>query len=167
MARTDLVLIAGVGQLYQGDLDVGRVVVERLQAEGLPAGVIAEDWYYGAIAVCQRIEDLRPELLILVGAVPRGRPPGTVTRLEVAHLTRRPEEFQHAIAEAATGYVSIELILEVACAFNALPPRIVVIEIEPQTTGPSVTLSDQGRRAVEKCVRLARRDFEATPVRLS
>jgi hydrogenase maturation protease len=161
------VFIAGVGQLYQGDLDAGRVVVERLQAEGPPPGVVVEDCYYGAIAVCQRIEELRPELVILVGAVARGRRAGTVTRTEVAHLFRPPEEFQHAVAEAATGYVSMELILEVAGAFQSLPSRTVVVEIEPETSGPSERLSASARQAVEDALQLIRRELQAAAAPLS
>jgi hydrogenase maturation protease len=161
------VFIGGVGQLYQGDLDAGRLVVERLSAGGLPPEVVAEDCYYGAIAVCQRIQEVQADLLILVGAALRGRRAGTVTRTEVAHLARQPEEFQQAVAEAATGYVSIELILEVASALHMLPPRTVVIEIEPEITGPSDTLSPAVRPAVWEAVRLIQRELQAALVHLS
>ena len=63
------ILVGGVGELYQGDLDLGRRAVERLGTEDLGPGVLVEELHYGAVAVAQRLEDLRPDLLILIGAV--------------------------------------------------------------------------------------------------
>ncbi|MGH9281391.1 MAG: hypothetical protein ACRD0S_00475, partial [Acidimicrobiales bacterium] len=72
------VLVGGVGELYQGDLDLGRVAVERLAQEALGDHVAVEDLHYGAVAVAQRLEELRPAHLVLVGGVARDRAPGTV-----------------------------------------------------------------------------------------
>ena len=162
---TSLVLVGGVGQLYQGDMDLGRLVVERIEQQGIGPGVLAEDLSYGAIAVCQRLEDLRPDALVLVGAAARGRPPGTISRFEVGALAHSPDHLQGAIAEAATGYVSIDLILEVATALGALPEHTVVIEVEPQSIAPSQQLSEMGRKAVEEATVLVRRELERWPAR--
>src|ERR671925_1165371 len=102
------VVVGGVGHLYQGDLDLGRVAVERLQHEDLGADVAVEEFSYGAVAVSQRLEELRPELLVLVGAKARGREPGTVERREIAVLPRPVEEVQAAIVDAATGYIDLD-----------------------------------------------------------
>jgi hydrogenase maturation protease len=157
------VFVGGVGQLYQGDLDLGRIVVERLQHEGLAPGVVAEDLHYGAIAVCQRLKELDPNAVVLVGAASRGRPAGTVTRFEVAALAQSSDHLQGAVAEAATGYVSIDLILEVATALGALPEHTVVIEVEPETVAPAAQLSEKGRKAVEEALALVRRELERLP----
>src|SRR5215218_8259757 len=111
--RTSLV-VGGVGHLYQGDLDLGRVAVERLRDEEFGEGVALEEFSYGAVAVAQRLEELRPDVLVLVGAVERGRKPGTVERREVTSLPRDPGEIQGAIADAITGYIHLDLVLEVA-----------------------------------------------------
>lgn len=124
------------------------MIVERLSKEPLGPDVVVEDLFFGALAVCQRLQDLHPDVLILVGATTRGLQPGQVLRREVAPLVRPPDDLQHAVAEAATGYVSIDLVLEVATAFHALPARTIVFEIEPKTTGPSDTLSPEGDMAV-------------------
>ena len=129
-------------------------------------GVIIEDLFFGALAVCQRLEDLRPAALILVGAAQRGGAPGCVVRREVRATDMSVDELQHAMGEAATGYVSIDLVLEVATALKALPSRTIVIEIEPATTAPAETLSPAGRLAVSTAVDMIRRELSAfTPVR--
>jgi hydrogenase maturation protease len=161
-----VVFVGGVGQLYQGDLDLGRIVVERLQREGLGPGVLAEDLYYGAIAVCQRLQELHPDAVVLVGAATRGRQPGSVTRLEIAPLAGSPENLQRAVAEAATGYVSIDLILEVATALDALPEQTVIIEVEPETVVPSPSLSETAQRAADEALELVRREVEQLPARI-
>ena len=65
------VLVGGVSELFQGDLDLGRLAVARLLDEDLGPGVLVEDLHYGAVAVAQRLEEVRPDTLVLVGAVRR------------------------------------------------------------------------------------------------
>ncbi len=66
------VLVGGVGELYQGDLDVGRQVIEGLAGEDLGAHVAVEDLHYGAVAVAQRLDEVQPSTLVLVGAATIG-----------------------------------------------------------------------------------------------
>ena len=143
---------------------MGRIVVEALLKEPLASDVIVEDLFFGALAVCQRLEDVRPDALILVGAAARGREPGAVVRREVEPAEMPIVQMQSAVGEAATGDVSIDLILEVATAFHALPRRTTVIEIEPATTGPSDTLSPVGLLAVPVAIDLIRREVAALGV---
>ncbi|MDQ6884764.1 MAG: hypothetical protein M3077_11110 [Candidatus Dormibacteraeota bacterium] len=137
------------------------MIVERLLKEQLGPDVMVEDLFFGALAVCQRLEELRPEAMILVGAAVRGRAPGSVLRREVEPMDLPIEELQHAVGEAATGYVSIDLVLEVATAFHALPDRAIVFEIEPETTAPGDTLSPAGESAVELAIELIKREVSA------
>jgi hypothetical protein len=120
-----------------------------------------EDLFFGALAVCQRLQDLQPDALILVGAAVRGRQPGVVVRRDVQPLDMPVDQLQHAVGEAATGYVSIDLVLEVATAFHALPARTTVFEIEPGTTGPGVTLSSAGQIAVPMAIELIKQEVAA------
>lgn len=128
------------------------MIVERLLNEPLGPDVVVEDLFFGALAVCQRLQELHPEVLILVGAAARGLEPGRVLRREVAPLKRPLDDLQHAVGEAATGYVSIDLVLEVATAFHALPARTLVFEIEPKTTAPADTLSPEGQTAASVAI---------------
>ena len=157
MAQTDRrVVVGGVAHLYQGDLDLGRVAVERLRHEDLGPGVVVEEFSYGAVAVAQRLEELAPNALVLVGAVARGREPGSVERREIVGLPREPEEIQRAVADAITGYIDLDLVLEVAHGLGALPRRTVTIEVEPATTEPSTTLSPLAEAALTRALELAR-----------
>lgn len=150
------VLVGGVGQLYQGDLDVGRRIAERLAAEDLGAGVVVEDLSYGAVAVVQRIEELAPHTLVLAGAAERLRAPGTVERRRVRDPGLPADELQLAVGEAVTGYVTLDLVIEVCCALGHLPARTAAIEIEPLRCDPNEELSPAVADALDAALALVR-----------
>jgi hydrogenase maturation protease len=155
------VVVGGVGHLYQGDLDLGRRAVEQLSHHDLGGDVVVEDLSYGAVAVAQRLQELRPDTLILVGAVARGREPGTVERLPVKGLAVSPAEVQQAVASAVTGYLGLDLVLEVAHGLGALPRRTVAIEVEPASTEPSERLSPAAEAALLRALDLVRAEVAA------
>ena len=155
-ARVATAVVGGVAHLYQGDLDLGRHVVDQLAHADLGPGVCVEEFSYGAVAVAQRLEELNPDLLVLVGAKARGREPGTVERREITALPRSIEETQAAVVDAVTGYIDIDLVLEVAQALRALPRKTVTIEVEPARTEPSEQLSPQAEAALAQAVELIR-----------
>lgn len=160
-----MLVVGGVGELYQGDLDVGRRVVEGLQAAGpLGAHVVVEDLHYGALAVVQRLQDLTPEALVLVGARAAGRAPASVARTLVAGPPPAPEEAQRLVEQAATGYVGVDLVVGVATALHALPDRTVVFEVEPVDTGPGDQLSAPVATLLPELVELVRTEVERTPL---
>lgn len=160
------VLVGGVGELYQGDLDLGRRIVDRLADEDLGAHVAVEDLHYGAVAVAQRLEDLRPAALVLVGAVERARDPATVERRRIlpTELELSHEELQGAIGDAVTGYVTIGLLLEVGHGFGVLPPRVVTVEVEPMRVGPNDRLSPEVEGVVEEVLALVRAEVRRAPL---
>lgn len=158
-------LVGGVGQLYQGDLDVGRIAAERLATEDLGHDVLVEELHYGAVAVAQRLEDARPDTLVLVGAAARGRAPGTVERRRIDRLDLDPAEVQVAISDAATGYVTIDLVLEVGWGLGALPRRTVTVELEPEpAAGPTEQLSPSARRGLGRVCELACTEVRRAPL---
>ncbi len=150
------VLVGGVGELYQGDLDLGRVAVERLSGEDLGDGVIVEDFFYGAVAVAQRLEELRPDGLVLVAGVERGHAPGTVTRRSMGETHVSTDDFQGAVVDAVTGYVTVDLVLRVAAGLQALPQQTVAIEVEPASKEPSEHLSPAAEAGLEEALALVR-----------
>jgi hypothetical protein len=150
------VLVGGVSELFQSDLDLGRLAVERLQTEQLGAGVLVEELHYGAVAVAQRLEELRPGALVLVSAVRRDRPPGTVERRRLDPPEQTPAEVQAAVGDAVTGYVHPDLVVEVAAALGALPPRTVAVEVEPEVTGSGDGLSASATAGLEVALELVR-----------
>jgi Ni,Fe-hydrogenase maturation factor len=150
------IVVGGVGQLFQGDLDVGRHVAERLASIDLGPRVVVEDFYYGAVAVMQRLRDLEPTGLILVGAERSGAEPGSVRLRRIRPRPIAVWEVQDAVTSAATGYVAIPLVVDVSSAFGVLPERSTAIEVEPAAVDPSDRLTECVLCAVEHACALCR-----------
>ncbi len=68
------------------------------------------------------------------------------------------EEIQRSIVDAVTGYVGIDLVLEVAHGLGALPEPTVTIEVEPARTEPSEHLSPEATAALVEALELVRRE---------
>src|SRR5215831_1764525 len=142
-------LIGGVGYSYLRDGSLGPLVVDDLAREPWPDGVLVENLSYGPIAVMQRLQEAVPpfDRLILIAAVRRGRPSGTLTvyrwdgRLPVA------EEIQARVSEAVTGVISLDNLLVIAGFFNTLPDEVSIVEIEPEDEGWGEGLSDAAELA--------------------
>ncbi len=158
------VLVGGVGELFQGDLDLGRIAAERLQRESFAPEVLIEELHYGAVAVSQRLEELRPSAFLLVGAVRRGRRAGEVERCVVTAPHLDVGQVQAAVGDAVTGYVGIDLIIEVAGAFGTLPRRTVAIEVEPASLGPGEGLSPAAEQGLSQALHLVRTEIARQPL---
>lgn len=158
------VLVGGVGELFQSDLDVGRRAVDLLADEQLGPGVYVEELHYGAVAVAQRLQELRPEWLLLIGAVEWGGAPGAVRRRVLRDLAPAADDVQAAVRDAAVGYVDIPLLLDVCAGFGALPSRTVLLEVEPARTGPGEELSEEVRAALPELSRLVRAELTRRPL---
>lgn len=157
------VLVGGVSELFQGDLDLGRLAVERLQDDLLGPDVVVEDLHYGAVAVTQRLQELAPEALVLVSAVVRGRAPGTVTRRRVDPPVLDPARVQAAVGDAVTGYVHVDLLVEVAAALDALPRRTVTVEVEPERVA-GVELTPSAAVGLETALDVVRTEVRRVPL---
>ena len=153
-----MILVGGVAELFQGDLDLGRRAVLRLAEEDLGEDVQVEELSYGGVAVAQRLQDLRPDALVLVACHPRGRRPGAVERRVVGPSRLTPAELQLAVGDAVTGYVTIDLLIEVATAFDVLPETTVAVEVEPASVQPSETLTAEAEAALEDALALVRHE---------
>ncbi len=153
------VLVGGVSELFQSDLDLGRLAVERLQDEGVDERFLVEELHYGAVAVAQRLEDVRPDTLVLISAVRRGRPPGTVERRRIDPPQLTPAQLQAAVGDAVTGYVHLDLIVNVATGLGALPPRTVAVEVEPEQTTSGEGLSSSALAGLELALGLVRAEL--------
>lgn len=161
---TVTVLVGGVSQLYQGDFDLGRLAAERLCTQPLGSGVRVEELHYGAVAVVQRLQDLDPGALVLVGAETRGRTPGTVERRRVRPAGLPTEQVQQAVRDAVTGYVTIDLLVEVATGLGALPGRTVSIEVEPSCTEAGTELSPAAAAGLEEALLLVQTEVDRMPL---
>jgi len=158
------VVVGGVSELFQSDLDLGRLAVERLSLEDLGPGVVVEELHYGAVAVAQRLEDLCPRALVLISAVRRGRPAGTVERRRVDPPNLSPAQVQEAVGDAVTGYVHVDLLVEIATGFGVLPHRTVAVEVEPESTGSGEGLSPAASAGLEEALVVVRTEVRRLPL---
>lgn len=158
------VLVGSVSELFQSDLDAGRYLVERLADVDLGPDVRVESLHYGAIAVAQTIQDINPGTLVLASAIARERRPGSITRYLLPPVLLTPEETQVAVGDAVTGYVSPDLLIEVAAGLGALPPRVIVFEIEPVLVGPGDRMSPEVGAAVDELIGLVRTEVRRMPL---
>lgn len=131
------VLIAGVGYPFLRDLSVGPVLVPELQELAWPAGVEVDDWSFNPIAIVQRLEALPAayDRIILFAAAERGHEPGRVSPYRWRGDLPDAEEIQQRVGEAVMGIISLDNLLVICQHFGALPPDVVVVEIEPEDTG--------------------------------
>lgn len=163
------VLVGGVAELYQGDLDLGRIAVERLLArpedlERPGLQVLVEDLHYGAVAVAQRLEEVAPDAVVLLGALARGRPAGTVHRRRVGPPWPSAEALQEAVGGAVTGYVDLDLVVQVTGGLGVLPARTVAFEVEPECVAPGEGLSKTAAAALEVVLGLVRAEVSRIPL---
>jgi hydrogenase maturation protease len=155
------VIVAGVGYRNLRDHSVGMAVVDRLEGRAWPPGVVVEDLSYNPIAVVQRLEDepadRRFERAVVVGAVQRGRAPGTVTAYRWDGVLPGDEEIQRAVTEAVTGVIALDNTLIVTQHFAALPNEVVVVEVEPAVHEFGEAFSDAVARVFDRVCELVAR----------
>src|SRR3972149_4940437 len=145
------VLVGGVGYTNLRDLSAGPLLVERLACLDWPAGgggadlgaggVDVEALSAGAVHVLHALQAAEPyDAMILVAGVRRGDAPGTVRCAPYRPSRRSDDEIQGWVAEAVTGLISLDALLAILGRFEALPPRVTVIEVEPrdEAWGPVV-----------------------------
>jgi hypothetical protein len=87
-----------------------------------------------------------------------------VRRRRVHALDLPPERVAESVREAVTGYVAIDLVLEVAWGLGALPARTVSIEVEPEWTHAADRLSPSGTTGLESALRLVACEVERIPL---
>ena len=112
--------VGSFGRPGMRDLDFGRQVVDCLQQLDWPAGVVVEELPCSPALVLNRLQELRPVKVVLLGAVARGdEPPGAVRRYAFHHAT--VPDIDHS--------------LTIARQWGGLPADTVIIEVEPADTG--------------------------------
>jgi hydrogenase maturation protease len=129
------VLVGGIGYRNLRDGSVGPWAIERLAARA-GDGVEVEDLSYHPVGLHQNLLEREPyDRVVLVGAVRRGRPAGTVESYRWQAELPPPEEVQARVSEAVTGVISLENTLVVCGAFGGLSDDVRVVEVEPADDG--------------------------------
>lgn len=130
-------VIGGVGYRNLRDHSLGIRLSDELEPQARPPALLIEDLSYNPVAVGQWFADEARETPILravfVSAVARedGRPPGTISAYRWDRILPSDEEIQRAVTDAVTGIILVDNTLIVTEWMRALPPEVIVVEVEP------------------------------------
>lgn len=150
------ILIAGVGNIFLGDDGFGVEVAARLVGKPLPGGVRVRD--FGIRGVHLAYELLNGyDGLVLVDAVARGSPPGTVYVIE-PYLAAIAAIATTAAGEAAMdGHsMSPDTVLVLIKTLGADLGQLYVVGCEPSDIGERIGLSAPVQAAVEQATTVVR-----------
>jgi hydrogenase maturation protease len=141
------VLVAGIGNVFFSDDAFGVEVVRRLAKHSLPGGVAVSDFGIRGIHLAFEIVS-GYDLVILIDAVSRGGPPGTLYVLEPEAEAVETNPDAHSM-ELHTVLAFIEQL-------GAPTPRILIVGCEPASTEAGMGLSEAAQGAVGRAVGLVK-----------
>lgn len=147
------VLVAGVGNVLRSDDGFGVEVARRVTEEHLPPGVRVVETGIGGIALVQELQE-GYDAVVVVDAVDKGRPPGTVMLIEpeVQDVNELSWAQRHDFL-ADMHLATPELALMLARALGVLPRRVLMVGCQPVDAATmGTTLSAPVAAAVEVAV---------------
>ncbi len=155
------ILIVGVGNVLHGDDGFGVEVAARLEATELPDGVVVAETGIGGIHLVHELM-AGYDALIVVDAVDRGRPPGTVMVIDadVIDVEPMPVEQRHDLL-ADMHLATPERALMVAKAVGVLPDNTLIVGCQPvevETLG--IGLTDEVVSAVDVAADMVLEEIE-------
>jgi len=157
MTAAPRILVAGIGNIFLGDDAFGVEVVRRLASRPLPDGVRVADYGIRGYDLALALLDDANDVTIMVDAVPRGGPPGTLYVIEpeweagdeTAPARASPFE-AHAIDPVG--------VLRLVLALGGRPRRVLVVGCEPTPVEPEedppMELSEPVEAALDGAVHL-------------
>jgi len=139
---TTKTLVAGIGNIFNGDDGFGSEVAQLLTTRPVPPGVRVED--YGIRGVHLAYELLEGyDLVVLVDAVARGDPPGTVYVLEPSlDFDEIPPLDSHQMDPRA--------VLGMVADMGGTIGQLLLVGCEPQSMAEGIGLSAPVAGAVER-----------------
>ncbi len=158
------VLVGGIGLPWLRDLDFGTQFLRRIADVEWPDDVILEDLSYSAHRVLHTLQDLRPEKVVLVGAMPRDvDAPGTIRRYKL-DLTPPPDQEVHdRLGEAAGGIIDLDHTLAVVRYWKGFPEDTVVIEVEPGDRSFGLGFSPEVEGVVDTVLAMVQEEVAKPP----
>lgn len=147
------ILIAGIGNIFLGDDAFGVEVTQRLLRRALPEGVRVVDFGIRGLDLTYALLDGH-ETVILVDAVPRGGPPGTLYVIE----PKPGEAAGLAPAELLINAHALDpvKVLRLAAAMGSTVQRVLLVGCEPGPPLPEddmvVGMSEPVQAAIDEAV---------------
>ncbi|HZV07029.1 MAG TPA: hydrogenase maturation protease [Gemmataceae bacterium] len=149
------ILIAGIGNIFLGDDAFGVEVAQRLARRPLPEEVRVVDFGIRGLDLTYALLD-GYESVILVDAVSRGGPPGTLYVLELELDDNQETKNSGTLLEMH--HLDPAKVLRLAASMGTKVERLLLVGCEPAETGGDVDirdgLSDPVRWAVDQAVPL-------------
>lgn len=149
------ILVAGIGNIFLGDDAFGSEVARRLMRCRLPDDVTVVDYGIRGLDLAYALLS-DPEAAILVDAVPRGGPPGTLYLIE----PEEPESDESGSIDPVLEAHAMDpvRVIRTAAAMGAHPGRVLIVGCEPGTFGsddePAMGLSPPVEAAVDEAIRM-------------
>ena len=152
---TGKILIACVGNIFFGDDAFGVEVARRFAGRPLPEGVRVVDFGIRGLDLTYALLD-DYEIVILVDAVPRGGPPGTLYVLEPQpDAAGDPEGHGPTVEPHALDPVKV---LRVARTMGSMVDRVLLVGCEPRPPAVdddlNLEMSEPVRAAVDEAILL-------------
>jgi hydrogenase maturation protease len=144
------ILIAGVGNIFHGDDAFGVEVARALSARPLPEQVTVEDYGIRAYDLAFALTD-NYDAVVLVDAMPRGKPPGTVSLLK-PYVSQLGNLEDVAVDAHTLNPLSV---LKMAQSLGGVRAQLYVLGCEPallECEGGELGLSETVRAAVPTAV---------------
>ena len=126
------ILIAGIGNIFNGDDGFGVAVAQRLAQRAMPEAVQVVDFGIRGIDLTYALLDPY-RAVVLVDAAPMGRPPGTISIVEphIADENSPPPE-----GLAVSGHaLDPATVLSLAATLGGTCRRVLLVACEPLDLG--------------------------------
>ncbi len=149
------ILVAGIGNIFQGDDGFGVEVAKRMATRTLPAGVRVADFGIRGYDLAFALQD-GYDTTILVDACPRGEAAGTLYVLEPNLASLDSSDEQRGTVDAHS--MNPMNVLRMARAMNGpAMKRVLIVGCEPASLGGEgghMGLSESVEAAVDEAVKL-------------
>ncbi len=151
------ILVGGVGLPWLRDLDFGTQFIRRIEGLEWPDDVMIEDLSYAAHRVLHTLQELRPDKVVLVGAMPRDiDPPGTIRRYILDLTPPEDKEVADRLSEAIGGIIDLDHTLAIVRYWKGFPAGTVVIEVEPNDRAFGLGFSAEVEERVDEVLAMVR-----------
>ena len=116
---------------------LGPELMERLRALPWPEGVEIREMNWGPVAIVQdfQAQALKPERVVLVGALDRCLADGTVSCRRWAGAALDTAAVQLRMFEAVTGVISLDNLLVIGAHFGIWPAQTFSVELQWPESG--------------------------------